>query len=257
MDTKEQENRLKQKAEAAPKSTPIENHKKNIQALCKQNAVAEQCLWNVYHVSGKPAEKKEQRNDMDRNISGVSVKDYETLKNFEDKSPPQAENASSSKKVSKRILIFLFNLYYFQDEPISVECTDETSSRLSPATDISHEMAEHGTPDSGMISDVSEIKVLPAGKIEKKLIKELNPEMMVGRDGRRYRQKLREAEKQATVEFKLENFEQTNGEAQSVENDILTGKEKRRLKDKLRKEKKEQSKLFVEKDLEKNKVTYV
>ncbi|CCD62749.1 uncharacterized protein CELE_C03B1.7 [Caenorhabditis elegans] len=174
---------------------------------------------------------------MDRNISGVSVKDYETLKNFEDKSPPQAENASSSKK----------------DEPISVECTDETSSRLSPATDISHEMAEHGTPDSGMISDVSEIKVLPAGKIEKKLIKELNPEMMVGRDGRRYRQKLREAEKQATVEFKLENFEQTNGEAQSVENDILTGKEKRRLKDKLRKEKKEQSKLFVEKDLEKNK----
>lgn len=145
-----------------------------------------------------------------------------------------------------------------QEEPISVACTEETASLPSPLTQdgispaITDNSRTAGTPDSGMISDVSEFKNMESEKNEVEDVKEKDPAKMTGRDGRRYRKKL-EAERLAAEQSKLEEENEkaaeedstrasTESEPTESEAAVMTGKEKRRLKDKQRKEKKEQEK---------------
>ncbi|CAI2357233.1 unnamed protein product [Caenorhabditis sp. 36 PRJEB53466] len=140
-------------------------------------------------------------------------------------------------------------------ETLPVVCDEEASSQASPMRENSPvrvDMARSsGTPDSGMISDVSEFKSTTADEKgrEKKIV---DMEKKTGRDGRRYRQqKKKEAELLAMEHMKLEEQNEDAAEQDSAKSIgdqaneqggvvALTGKEKRRLKDKLRKEKKAQ-----------------
>lgn len=143
---------------------------------------------------------------------------------------------------------------HVQNESESTTRESVTSSLPSPVRDISPLQTSRplGTPDSGMISDMTEVKNA-AVETAKPSKEHVDPEKLTGRDGRRYRQKLKkEAELAALNSFHMvEQNEQspnvqtgrTRTESESsTKKGEPTGKEKRRLKDKLRKEKRMQEK---------------
>ena len=119
-----------------------------------------------------------------------------------------------------------------------------------------------------MVSDISEIKLTDAEMGVIALPKQKDPAKLTGRDGRRYRQKLREADQAAGALTTQEETPEEDAvgetskrgsfvsESTGSEQATLSGKEKRRLKDKLRKEKKEQERLFALNKAEESKVSF-
>ncbi|EGT43163.1 hypothetical protein CAEBREN_09483 [Caenorhabditis brenneri] len=291
------------------------------------SAVAEQCLWNVAHVSGQPAHSKNVAENPMQNKnapstssikasdvvisskaaeqgSDVAKAEKDTAKAPKiDESPkptsskleqvPSVKPTETKKEVSSgsvkatnlqvvvpaksdamKEVVAAANIQkttaepeaartntasslpvtLSQEEPISVACTEETASLPSPLTQdgispaITDISRTAGSPDSGMISDISEFKNMESEKTENES-KEKDPAKMTGRDGRRYRKKL-EAEKMAAEQSRAEEKSEGNPARASTESvgaeseeAVMTGKEKRRFKDKMRKEKKEQEKL--------------
>ncbi|UMM42036.1 hypothetical protein L5515_018027 [Caenorhabditis briggsae] len=221
------------------------------------NAVAEQCVWNVAHVSGKPTQPKpqqEQHQSQPKRVCEVFTPSKPPPKIVKpiitqvivSKQPKQAPEATNA-IVESRIL----------EKHITVACAEQKiDTPMTVCTDISPAITEHsrsaGTPDSGMISDISEVKA--AESEVDNVEKEAPVKQLVGRDARRYRQKLREAEKAALADVVKEETsddvaqdgslkENVESEVAEPENTVPTGKERRRLKDKMRKEKKELEKL--------------
>lgn len=230
------------------------------------HGVAEQCLWNVAHISGKTFHPKLQY--AEAVASGVAKAEEKKDQVSPMPEQPPVQKLEEQQKVEVMTLkissarsadpIKELNV----DEPITVACNeDKMEIPMSICTDISPAITDNsrsaGTPDSGMISDISEVKPADSeiDNIEKDTQKSKDPEKLTGRDGRRYRQKLREAEKVALAQVVKEETgdipaqevcQRDSVESECIESDNTnkTGKEKRRLKDKLRKEKKEQEKMI-------------
>lgn len=316
-----------QKSVEVQKPAHAQKHEVEKQQHMPGSAVAEQCLWNVAHVSGQPAhsnnvaetpvENKNTSNTSSIKVPDVTVsskaaeqgtvvdkveKDTTKASKMEETPKP---TSSESKKVpstgpaetkkeggsgsvkatdlqvvvpakpdTMKDVVAVANIQkttaepeaartntasllpdtLSQEEPISV-ATEETASLPSPLTQdgispaITDNSRTAGSPDSGMISDISEFKSMELEKNESEAAKEKDPAKMTGRDGRRYRKKL-EAEKLAAEQLMAEEKSEevsTRASTESVgaesEEAVMSGKEKRRLKDKMRKEKKEQEKL--------------
>uniref|UniRef100_A0A1I7TJ72 Bromo domain-containing protein n=1 Tax=Caenorhabditis tropicalis TaxID=1561998 RepID=A0A1I7TJ72_9PELO len=235
-----------EKPQETPHTTAKPEKKPKTAKERRTNAVAEQCLWNVAHVSGHPVHPTHLKE-----LESVPV----VLNITENKEPvdvspevpfavttsvPKTETAPENVEQEAASLPL-------EAASISITCAGETFSLSSPTSEnFSPAVTENGpsTPDSGMISDVSETKTKDFPKLK---ASEKDPETLTGRDGRRYRQKLREAEKLSEEQARIGDSDKTQEEvgAESTEPDAveLSGKEKRRLKDKLRKERKEQEKL--------------
>ncbi|PIC18711.1 hypothetical protein B9Z55_024509 [Caenorhabditis nigoni] len=256
-ETKTEEIEEKTNEPVVPKSASLPP-KKVEKVTHHGNAVAEQCVWNVAHVSGKPTHPKpqqEQQQSQPKRVCEVFTPSKpppkivkpvitQVIVSQQPKQAPEATNAI----VESPIL----------DKQITVACAEQKiDTPMTVCTDISPAITEHsrsaGTPDSGMISDISEVKTteLEVDNAEK----EAPVKQLVGRDARRYRQKLREAEKAALAdvvkEESSEDVAQNGSQKENVQSEIVesentapTGKERRRLKDKMRKEKKELEKLI-------------
>lgn len=253
-----------EKSKDAPKNLSSESSQETLTNHHHGNAVAEQCVWNVAHVSGKPNQPKLQYSQaaasgvtkpVEKQTSPSSVpKQPLTIQKF---TQPESPKETTSAQHVEPTQPFTSHV----EKEITVACTEDKVVPMSICTDISPAITDNsrsaGTPDSGMISDISEVKISqPELDVdEKETSKSKDPEKMTGRDGRRYRQKLREAEKaalaQVVKEEDVEDVTQEDTKQESVESEVVisentapTGKEKRRQKDKLRREKKEQERLL-------------
>lgn len=233
------------------------------------NAVAEQCVWNVAHVSGKPTQPKLQYSQAA--ASGV-VKPVEKVSSLpkefqhkptvieqklEDPEPADVKKTTASPALP---ITQAQSVEPSVEKMITVACAEnENDVPMTIFTDISPAITESsrsaGTPDSGMISDISEVKPAEpeANSAKKETPKSKDPEKLTGRDARRYRQKLREAgeialalvvNKDVVADVRESKKDSVESEVPEAENASPTGKERRRQKDKLRKEKKEQEKLL-------------
>ncbi|EFO82812.1 hypothetical protein CRE_00638 [Caenorhabditis remanei] len=232
-----------------------EDHEKHPKQTHHINAVAEQCLWNVAHISAKPTHpentfKEDHVPSNKTEFEPVVVEKDPYVKQSEGKTEVEHFDTESTIKLEPGNISIVTKAVEEKTD-ISIASSDI----LSPA--ITDNGRSAGTPDSGMVSDISEIKLTDAEMGVIALPKQKDPAKLTGRDGRRYRQKLREAEQAAGALTTQEETPEEDAVGETTKRDsfvsestgseqaTISGKEKRRLKDKLRKEKKEQERLLA------------